>query len=659
MKIKPSTIIANRYEIIEQIGSGGMSIVYKAKDRKLGRIVTFKVMRAEYIKDGEFIKRFDVEARAAASLSHNNIVNVYDVGQDGFVHYIVMEYIDGVTLKDLIMRRAPFDNDEILGVAIQIASALNHAHKHNIIHRDIKPQNILVTSNGTVKVTDFGIAKASTSKTITVANNTMGSVHYFSPEQAKGSFVTAKSDIYSLGLVMYEMATGKLPFDGDTPVSIAIKQINDLLPDIKQYNANVTESIEKIIIRATDKFASKRYTNADELEVDLKRALTNQVGDFNMQDDSPTVRLTEEDITSIKNETKLNADDGEDYYDPDYEYNKQAKKAERKVVMSAVITSVVIILLLSFVGYNTFFNHKPVEVPVLIGKTLDEAKSVAKELGVKIKDAGTEYNNEVEKDKISSQNYNEGDNLYRGDVIDVKLSLGVEQVTMPYVVNKDLKEAYNIFGDIPFEFREIYVNDDNVPINIIKSQEPSSGTLVDSNAEVKLYISKGAEIKNVTVPSVIGMTESEAKVKLQSLGLVVGVVSKANSSKYDEGLVITQTIASGSEVQTGSVISFVVSRGPEATPRPTAQPTTKPTPTFETKTLTVDSVNVPENATKVKIRILRVTSDGPETFYEDEVEKTNLPLKFNITPDKAGEYQMYLIGDDGTASLQWSTNISF
>lgn len=662
MKIKPGAIISNRYEIIEQIGSGGMSIVYKAKDRKLGRVVTFKVLRSEYVKDVDFIKRFEVEARAAASLSHPNIVNVYDVGHDGLVNYIVMEYIDGVTLKEVIKRRAPFSNDETLGVAIQIASALAHAHNHNIVHRDIKPQNILVTANGVIKVTDFGIAKAVGSKTITVANNTMGSVHYFSPEQAKGGYVSFKSDIYSLGLVMFEMATGKLPFDGDTPVSIAIKQINEFLPDMKEINPNVSDKLQKIVSRATEKFASRRYGSTEELENDLKRAIVNQVEDdsqqeFDMQQ-SPTIQLTSDDIAKIKKETSLPMSDEDDFYDMEYEMQDKGK--EKKVVVAAVITSVVIILLISFFGYKIFFGHTPVQVPQLVGKSLEEANEIAKSLGVKVKEVGTEYSSEVEKDKISSQNYSSGDNLYKGDTIDIKISLGVEQVVMPNVLNKDLMDAYNSFKDYSFDVDEVYEYSSTIPSNVVISQSPSYGTMVDENAKIVLRVSKGQEIKNVTVPNIVGLSESDAKIKLQDSELTVGAVTRSESKKYAEGTVITQTVSAGKEVQSGTVVNFVVSSGSSnssAVSKPT--PTKKVEPIAETKILTVDPANIPSDAKTVKLKILKVGANGAETFYENEVSTDKLPLKFNITKENEGEYQIYLIDADGNSSYQGSSSISF
>ena len=694
MRVGPGAIISNRYEIIEQIGSGGMSIVYKARDRKLGRVVAIKILRAEYVKDMEFIKRFDIEARSAASLIHANIVNVYDVGHENSLHYIVMEYVDGVTLKELIKEHAPFDNDEILGVAIQIASALGHAHKNNIVHRDIKPQNILVMPKGIIKVADFGIAKASSAKTITVANNAMGSVHYFSPEQAKGGYVSFKSDIYSLGLVIFEMATGKLPFDGDTPVAVAIKQINEELPSIKKFNDNISDRIEKIVSRATEKFASRRYENIEKMENDLKRALANEnrINGINPDDSNKknndnddddldstenfaTIKLNEDDIYKIKKETG-NKNKIEDYDDYDPENELKQMKKEKIVIRAAFITAGILIFLISFLGYKIFFSHKPVPVPDLVNKSFEEAEEIVKKIGVKIKNSGSEYNNNIEKDKIFAQNYTEGDNLYKGDVIDVKLSLGTKKIYMPDVKNKDLFDAYNLLQS--FNVKEIYEYSESVPNNIVIKQEPSFNELIEENSEVVLYISKGKEIKNVYVPNLIGLSEANAKIKLKDLNLVVGSISKSESEKYAEGIVMGQSITGGKEVAEESIVNLIVSSGvknKKVNVSPNNNDSNKNnnkneqkinTPEKEekkeedeTKVLVVDPVNIPSDADKVKIKILKVNADTADNFYESEVEINKLPLKFNIDKNNAGEYQIYIVDSEGNSSYQGSTTISF
>ena len=278
MLLNPGTVLSGRYEILDKIGSGGMAVVYRGKDRKLDRYVTVKVLREEFVGDEEFIERFRSEACSAARLSHPNIVRAYDVGEDGDVNYIVNEYIHGDTLKKAIKEKAPFDSRSTINVAIQIASALSQAHKAHIVHRDIKPQNILVGTDGVVKVTDFGIARAATASTLTTTANAAGSVHYFSPEQARGGYVDEKSDIYSLGISMFEMITGVLPFQGNNSVSIALMHINDELPDIRQYNPNCTPSLEGIIKKATMKKADERYANIDLLLADLIRARADITG---------------------------------------------------------------------------------------------------------------------------------------------------------------------------------------------------------------------------------------------------------------------------------------------------------------------------------------------------------------------------------------------
>ena len=311
MKLDLNQIISNRYQIIEQIGIGGMANVYCANDTKLDRKVTFKVLKEEFV-DEEFIKRFNKEAMAAAKISHLNIANVFDVGNDGNIHYIVMEYIDGYTLKDIIKIKAPFSNEEVLGISIQIANALSVAHNSGIVHRDIKPENILITKDGNAKVTDFGIARATSSNTITA--DAMGSVHYFSPEQARGGFTDFKSDIYSLGIVMYEMLTGRLPFDGEGVVQLAMKHINDPLPNIREINPNASESLEKIILKATQKNADNRYNSTEALIDDLKKAIYDESGNFIKEADfegSPTVVISPEQIELIN---ELSNKNKEKYY---------------------------------------------------------------------------------------------------------------------------------------------------------------------------------------------------------------------------------------------------------------------------------------------------------------------------------------------------------
>ncbi|MDR1150224.1 MAG: Stk1 family PASTA domain-containing Ser/Thr kinase [Clostridiales bacterium] len=702
MIIKPGIIIANRYEILNHLGSGSTSIVYKARDRKLAREVTIKILKNEFINKN-FIKRFITEARAVASLNHINIVNAYDIG-DNELYYIVMEYIDGITLKELIKRRAPFNNKEIINVAMQIASALSHAHEHNIIHRDIKPQNILISERGKVKVTDFGIAKTVTAKTITVVKNSMGSVHYFSPEQAKGSFITLKTDIYSLGIVMFEMATGKLPFDGDSSVSVAMKQISEELPDIKKINEKITIELEKIIIKATQKFATNRYENAQEFVIDLKLALSKIYDNNNSSQTNAdasnnlsSIILTREEIDIIKKEileNDLETLESKKLLDvvEDKEYEQDLldyRSKEKKVVIAATVISIVLMLIITFVCYKIFFIPKLVSVPNLIGMTYEEALKASKELRIKINIIGSENNSEISRDRISSQDYNYGDNIRRGDIVNIKLSLGAEKILVPNVVNKDLNEAYEIFGN-KFEIDEIYEFSSTVPNNVVIKQSPNAGEFFDETEIMKLYISKGKEIKSVRVPNIIGLTESQAKTKLHSLELIPGTIEKKIDINYQSGIVISQSIAEGTELQTGSIINFVVNAEtliPIPSPSIIVQPITTSVPVIIdppkqdeiitssivpeiTKTLIIDLKNINDeefvhiitsgDESSIHLRILYTNfSNVQEIFYDKEVNIKDFPVKFEISKEKQGTYQIFILDKTGKVLCEDLKEIKF
>ncbi len=683
--LPPGAIIAGRYEIIEKIGSGGMAIVYRAKDTKLDRSVTFKVMREDFINDEEFIARFNVEAQAAASLSDQNIVSVYDVGQEDAIHYIVMEFIDGVTLKDLIKRNAPFENDEIISVAVQIGSALAHAHAHHIIHRDIKPQNILVTTSGTVKVTDFGIARAATEATLRTDNETIGSVQYFSPEQARGGYVDATSDIYALGIVMFEMATGCLPFEGDTPIAIALKHINDPLPDIRALNPNISLSIQRIIAKATEKSTSKRYHSAQDMVEDLKLALSNTSGSFVQQDpeddmEGQTMRFGKEDVDTIKRNGRM--DDTDDDWDEGYEddvydeppeeapvkpkrfpkksrnkpiasYNKndivrisEDRQAERRIVIAAIATSLAIIAVIFALGTYFIKRMTPdvpdqVQIPELVGKTVDEAHAITGPLGVTVNVTGTAFSDTVDKGLILSQSVGDDGLLYEGDAIDVVLSDGTDKFPVPDVVGQDIGVVMEIFQDLYFKLEDEYVLDENYPINVVVRQEPEGGTLAKANSTVKLYICQGQPVTTVIVPSVEGDTEAEGIRKIEGAYLAVGLSTTAPSNK-PEGTIITQTVKAGTEVSRGTVVSFVLSSGkpPEASPSPTPSPNAKQT----TKTMTVDPPpgSIPDGVENVLLLIIKNSEEGSSNYMKEYVAVSDFPKTVSITGAGEAEFQVYI-----------------
>lgn len=614
--LKEGTLLGNRYEIIEKIGAGGMSIVYKAKDIKLERIVTVKVLREEFIADEEFVSRFNVEARAAASLSHQNIVNVYDVGTEYDTYYIVMEYINGTTLKDIINNEAPFDNERVIDYAIKIASALQHAHKNHIVHRDIKPQNILVSDEGILKVTDFGIAHAATSSTLTMTTTAIGSVHYFSPEQARGGYIDEKSDLYSLGIVMYEMITGTLPFTGDSSVSIALKHINDDLPPMSEINPNINKSLEGIILKLTQKRADQRYNNVDELLTDLYNALKDPSGAFIKSAEigfvtSETQKFSDESLKKIRegidkeksadkeksNKEKLDelykGTEEEEYEEDDEEYDdeyeddeeddeEESKGSEIKVMFAAIVTAFAIIALLSVVGYNMFFkgNSTPGNItvnnnaPYLIGKTLEEAQKLLEGRGITIHVIETQ-DNTIQAGYIINQKPEAGSPI--DGSVTLTVSLGSALYDVPELTNKNLYTAETQVENM-FVLEVEYKYDDEVEILSIISQEPKAGEKAALGSKIKVVVSSGAAVKNVNVPSIVGLTKSAAEKKLESAGLV-GSASYEYSDTVEEGKVISQKVASGKEVSTNEVIGFVVSKGKSPVTEPSTNKSEIPSAT--------------------------------------------------------------------------------
>lgn len=671
MILNSGDIISNRYEILEKLGSGGMAIVYKAKDKKLDRLVTFKVMREEFTSDDEFIGRFRIEAQAAACLTNSNIVNVYDIGQEESIYYIVMEYIDGITLKELIKKRAPFENEEALGVAIQIANALATAHKNNIIHRDIKPQNILVTNLGTVKVTDFGIARAVSSNTVTAdGSNTMGSVHYFSPEQARGGYTDFKSDIYSLGIVLFEMATGMLPFTGDSPVNIALKHINEPLPDIKAINPNVSESIVNIVTKATEKLSSRRYPSISEMSDDLKRAITNSSGDFINRNENieeyPTLKFTELEIKEIKKERKLYQNKSQiDIMDTgkeqgiDEDFNdKDEKSKELKVIIGAIVTSIIIIGLITYVGLKFLqpSTSKYIDVPTLEGKTLEDAEKIAKELSFKI-DVTEVYDDEVPEGEIISQEPKELEKIHPGDIIYVNLSLGTDKIEVPDFTLMSMDEVYKQFDDYKLDIREVPEFSDDIPKLTVIKQEPSKGEMVAPYSELTLYVSQGKKVEMVTVPDIRGKREAEAIQELQKLGIPVGARGKVESTRIEEGRVVSQSMSPGTSIARGSQsITFDISTGsPEPTPSPTPEPTTE-----VKKILPVELSNIPQDLDTFHLRILEISSKGSIVFVDMETTRDNYPKEFEVKGKGTVLYSVTIIDPNtGTQYYQGESTIEF
>ncbi len=706
MQLKQGATIANRYVISEILGKGGMAIVYKASDIKLDRDVTLKVMREEFVKDDDFINRFNVEAKAAAKLTHQNIVNVYDVGKYGDIYFIVMEYIDGVTLKDIIRRRGTLTNEEVLGVSIQIAQALEVAHRNNIVHRDIKPQNILINSKGDVKVTDFGIARAINANTVTSGNNTMGSVHYFSPEQARGGYIDQKSDIYSLGITMYEMATGELPFDDETVVAIALKHISEPLPKIAYINENIDESVIEIIEKATQKVGMARFDTVELMNNSLKRALINlgrqnreeyqeevveEVKPIFSPEQSHTLVLSDDDITEIRTKamtaffdnvdvaeiTMLTSDKKkrpkqprEDEYNP---YEDDEKGGSGKYVFLGVLLAVI----LSFgiaVGVFKYINGSTVlvDVPNFVGMTMEEAKAAAKEYRITIDEDSKRYNDEYAPGVIVDQDYVYGQDKIRvGGTITVITSLGHESQTVPDVVGETVDAAFAALDELGFNIEYKYEYNDSVKMNIVQKQVPEGGTAGESGDTITIYISKGAESTTVNVPNVKGKTEADAKKAIEGNKLVFGGVTYDYNKDYKDGEVFAQTPTAGNEVQENSVVSIFVSKGPKPEEVPTESPaptegTENPTNTEvpvtggSTQTYTINAIDGLQPTDKVTIKFVKIATDGKATVaYENTVSASELPISVGISGKGEERIQLSTKINDGPYQLQGDSKVNF
>lgn len=518
------TVLGNRYEIIKKIGDGGMAFVYKAKDILLNRIVAVKVLRPEFVDDDEFLGKFKREAEAVASLSHPNIVNVYDVGEDGKVHYIVMEYIDGQNLKEIIKNEGTLDEYTALDITKQIAMALSAAHKKGIIHRDIKPHNILISNEGrVVKVADFGIAKAVSNSTMTNIGSIIGSVHYFSPEQAKGKFVSNNADLYSLGIVLYEMIIGKVPFRGDSPISIALQHINDEIEFTSEEQINIPQSVRTIIKKLTEKSSVDRYQSAEEVIEDIEYIEKNIDLDFIKEyDNYVTKNIDIKDLNKQINieknrhdeEVVYDDEDDDDYYEeekPKYKKKQKNKKSPNKSRKRLKIALAILILILAtqvFIFAKLFLGGSgnkegQISAPDLYNLTLDEAQRSLDKLNLNIRvNIEDEYSNEVEKGKIISQQPMSGATLQEGDTVTLVLSKGPMKGYIPNVVGLTLGEAENILkenklslGNIKYEYSDTYNN------GIVIDQDPKSGS--ESNQEwgtVNVVVSKGKKEEVVQPP---------------------------------------------------------------------------------------------------------------------------------------------------------------
>ena len=622
--LKNGSMLNDRYEIVGVVGSGGMSDVYKAKCHKLNRYVAIKVLKKEFSDDKNFVAKFRAEAQSAAGLSHPNIVNIYDVGEDKGLYYIVMELVEGITLKAYIEKKGRLEVKESVSIAIQVSQGIRAAHMHHIIHRDIKPQNIIISKDGKVKVTDFGIARVSSTQTIN--SNTMGSVHYISPEQARGGYVDERGDIYSLGISLYEMITGKVPFDSDTPVSVALMHIQNELPSPRGIVPNLPVSVEKIIYKCTQKKADRRYSDADSLIEDLRNCLVNSnaklaygrnkeddlediadnvaaaasaaigtdkasdaskakqntqktLSDTKNHDNSKTTYWKKEDIDKEKNRKK-------DFLEKMYEEKTKNPVVERIITGAIVLVAIAICVVLI---YGIVWIKNTLTPPELFGPSTNESSSnnvpsgisdvtMPKLLGYEMGDAiielnklnlknkiTYEYSGAYEKGQVISQQYRDGTKLKRNTVVELVVSQGKLEYELQDYKHTDAGSVEATLEANELLLNRIFVFDNEVEMGCVVKTYPEKGEIVTSGDIIDLYISRGADVKNVTVPSLAGCTKEEANRLLEACGLVIGNVTGVESDTVEEGKIITQSYLANSVVLQGTLIDITVSLG-SATP---------------------------------------------------------------------------------------------
>lgn len=645
MQLKKGQIISQRYEIIETLGKGGMAIVYKANDLKLGRDVTFKVLKDDYIDDEGFINRFSTEARAAAQLAHTNIVNVYDVGNEGDIYYIVMEYIDGYTLKELIYKKAPLDNKLACDIAMQIAAGLENAHAHGVTHRDIKPENILLTKVGgrlVAKVTDFGIAKANSSEN--TQGDFMGSVHYFSPEQAKGDNVDQRSDIYSLGIVLYEMVTGNIPFEGESALDLAMKHIKSPVPDPRNINPDVSQEIIDVIKKACAKEPRNRFQDARAMETALKRAVENK-NKPQQKKPAPAIEEVDEDDESI-----------------------EIRKRERNVIITALITGIIIIILITAGGsiLNKTLYGDTVKVPDFIGMSYEKACRKAEKKGLTVEREDV-YKEDVDAGCVAEQTPEKGERLNPGDVVVLYVSFGPGDIQVPGIVGMRKSKAEETLAELGLEIGNVeYVNSDKAVGEVIE-QSPSEGEMVTADTKIDVKVSQGDVDEEVPVPDLKLKTQEEAGLILDELGLNAKFID-GYSDTVPEGSVIDQGIAAETLVPIGSQITITISKGVRAdttevtsinvppiedikettteaaTEVQTSAPVTEATAQSKAVSIPVN----PDKSTLADTNTVKVTAnkDGKEVVLKEiTLSKDEFPFDVNDTSNGSTEYTVIVNGN--------------
>lgn len=685
--LQKGTILAGRYEILEHIGSGGMADVYKARCHKLNRYVAIKVLRREYCDNESFVRKFTVEAQSTAGLTHPNIVNIYDAGNEEGIHYIVMELAEGMTLKRYIRRYGRLSARETVDFAIQIASGLQAAHEHHIIHRDIKPQNILVSDSGTIKVTDFGIARAATGDD-TISSSAMGSVRYLSPEQARGGYADERSDIYSLGITIYEMATGKVPFDGENTVAIALMHLRDEITPPRCYFPDIPASLEKIILKCTMKQPEQRYQSAAELIIDLQKVFLSPDGNYvyvnPLVDDSPTIQRNTEDLQKIRNSltgtdygrkrdnsknrnrVQEENEENEDYKDDE----SMNPKLEKMILFITILFGILVAcVVFYFIGNSlhlfqasnkttqqitentteaaektttatTEKKKEYIKMPKLIGLTKNAAEDEMKALGLKADFVYEDGSDSKDSNLlVKKQQYKKGESVAIDST--VKLTLGkkesattaAEKVEVPAMVNYTESKAEKELEKLGLKVKKAYSTSDTVKAGYVIKQSPKGGTVVNKGFAVTITISKG--VGKTTVPSLIGVSQSVAEQELNQVGLKLGTVSYDYSGEVGVGDVISQGIKSGTSVDKGTKVSVVLSLGEQESYR------------YE-GSVTIDEQPFEDGATGSVKLVLKQDSWESTIYSKSSLSNDDFPLSVTFEGDRdgSGTVIMYVNGKE-------------
>lgn len=655
MNVNVGTLIGGRYEIIEKIGTGGMADVYRASDHRLNRHVAVKILKTEYSEDTKFVAKFRQEAQAIACLSHPNVVAVYDVGEEDEMHYIVMEFVNGITLKNYIEKKGKLSVRESVGIALQIANGLEAAHSNHIIHRDIKPQNILISRDGTAKVSDFGIAKAASSNTITAS--TMGSVHYISPEQARGGFSDEKSDIYSLGVTIYEMLSGTLPFTGESAVAVALAHIQEDAAPLAAIDASIPRGLSNIVAKCMQKKTELRYLSAADLIADLKMFLQDPSGEYGIirplyeNPDSIFIdTVTRNTGSKVTGEENDGAEETEDEEEGEVDPKLEKALIIGSIAVAAIIGIIIIYMLGKFIGL--WGGSSPsVEDPLPTATAISEQSAqpdaspdadmvFVPEIAGMVKDAAivelenqdlqykfTEQESDaVETGQVIGTNPEIGTEVEKGTKVEVYISTGPERVTLQSVMGYSYEDAKSTLESQGFKVvkgKSVY--SDNIESGLVAYSDPKSGAKVIPGASITLYISKGKENTDVEVPDLIGDTKSEAKAKLKAQGLKLGTVTKNYSSNVEKGCVCVQSKLSGSQVPKGTSVDVTISLGQEPTYTYYSNPVTIDNPyEFESDPTATFKFVLSQDGKTTTIKTVKLTySEFPYTLSDVEGYSTS------------------------------------